>query len=955
MKTLRKAISLTLMLALVLTSVLTTSVFAATTFTDVDETTQFNEAIYELVDDGVINGYEDGTFKPEGTITRAEFAKVIGVAIAGSTAMWDAKEIKFGDMSGHWAIPYVAYASNAGIINGYEDNTFRPDQPVTYAEAVKMIVCALGYGPVVDTTLNPWYTGYITVGNQIGLTKNAATLADNGASRGLVAQLISNMKNCKRLVQTGTDASGKPTFSTSDKDIINSDEEYEEEGVVIGVYDNTLRGSEISLTKSQINIDGETYTLSDDLKNRDNLAEFLGKRVDFVYEGSSKYTVTSIKIAGTNDVEEISVDQFDSISGNEIYYYENPDKDTKTKSLKLDDDIYIVYNGFGVPSDDITDEFIEEAFNIETGIITFYNNDSDSYMDVAFIENYKTYFLNSTPTKNNGVYTIIDKNNFEGQIKVDEDDASVYRVTTAGGTPSAGSMTNLTSKSVVSIATPLNRTSGTTIMVSSATVSGSIASMDSDYEEIEISSKTYKVAPYFRRLLEKDAATYGFDVGSNVKLYLDYLGRIVSSEISVSSDPYGYLLDYAVIGDSFDGDVHLKIYTDSRKWVEYPLRDTVRINGESFDQSDVPDELKKSAARINLSKRESFIENADVAQLIKFKTATSDGKTVISEISTIGAVEGEGEITKETDTDCATTLKYNKTGNNFVDASGDTVFSMKSSTIIFSVPKDRDAGDKEYNKLSSSSAFSDGDEVFVEAYNFSENSKVAEVVVYYPTGKVGGNIQANTETRIIINKRTSTSKGYDGFEFTLLTMGKNDIDNDAIILYTSDDYTSEQNEEINNLKVGDLIKCAVTDDVIDNFKAIYTDGELVNATDNYLAETWNRNTEYYQVMVGTITEKYFEDDGAGNVTIAPNFAVEGEDGTYTIDKSSSKTFSVGSSASYYKLDKNSRTGNNEVAISSYAELRSPAENGNEGASQVIIVAYDSKVKAIYIIGPEVAE
>ena len=186
-------------------------------------------------------------------------------------------------------------------------------------------------------------------------------------------------------------------------------------------------------------------------------------------------------------------------------------------------------------------------------------------------------------------------------------------------------------------------------------------------------------------------------------------------------------------------------------------------------------------------------------------------------------------------------------------------------------------------------------------------------------------------------------------------MDLNDIDNDAIILYTSDDYTSEQNEEINNLKVGDLIKCAVTDDVIDNFKAIYTDGELVNATDNYLAETWNRNTEYYQVMVGTITEKYFEDDGAGNVTIAPNFAVEGEDGTYTIDKSSSKTFSVGSSASYYKLDKNSRTGNNEVAISSYAELRSPAENGNEGASQVIIVAYDSKVKAIYIIGPEVAE
>ena len=135
MKTLRKALSLTLMLALVLTSVLTTSVFAAVTFSDVNESTQFGEAIYELVDDGVLNGYEDGTFKPDGTITRAEFAKVIGVSTQGSNALWDAKETRFSDMAGHWAVPYVAYASNAGIINGYEDGSFRPDQAITRAEA----------------------------------------------------------------------------------------------------------------------------------------------------------------------------------------------------------------------------------------------------------------------------------------------------------------------------------------------------------------------------------------------------------------------------------------------------------------------------------------------------------------------------------------------------------------------------------------------------------------------------------------------------------------------------------------------------------------------------------------------------------------------------------------------------------------------------------------------------
>ena len=56
-------------------------------------------------------------------------------------------------MAGHWAVPYVAYASNAGIINGYEDGTFRPTAPVSYGEVIKMIVCTMGYGDVANKNL----------------------------------------------------------------------------------------------------------------------------------------------------------------------------------------------------------------------------------------------------------------------------------------------------------------------------------------------------------------------------------------------------------------------------------------------------------------------------------------------------------------------------------------------------------------------------------------------------------------------------------------------------------------------------------------------------------------------------------------------------------------------------------------------------------------------------------
>ena len=941
MKTLRKALSLTLMLALVLTSVLTTSVFAAVTFSDVNESTQFGEAIYELVDDGVLNGYEDGTFKPDGTITRAEFAKVIGVSIQGSNALWDAKETRFSDMAGHWAVPYVAYASNAGIINGYEDGSFRPDQTVTYAEAVKMIVCSLGYGPVVDTTLTPWYTGYINIANQIQLTKGAATLAENGASRGLVAQLISNMKDCDKLVQTGTKADGTPTYGkvNGGKDFTD-EEEYEDEGVVIGIYDNTLRGSEMELTKSQICIDGEIYTLSDDLKKKD-FSEYLGKRVEFAYTGSSKYTVQSIKIAGKNEIEEITVEQFDHIDGDIIYYYENPEKDTKTSELTLDKNIYIVYNGYGVAEDDITDEFIESAFNIETGSITFYNNDSDKAMDVAFIENYKTYLLGSTPTKNNGVYKINDKNGYESSIEIDEDDATVYRVTTAGGQPAKGTMSNLVNKAVVSIATPLGTMAGTTIMVSTATVSGSISSMDNEYEEIEISNKTYTVAPYFRKLLEKDPLTYGFDVGSNVKLYLDYLGRIVSSEINVSADPYGYLMDYARVGDAFNGEVHVKILTTGNKWITYPLRKTVRINGKSYEQTDVPSQLEASAATINDLKPEDSYENARAAQLVKYKTATEDGRTVVSEISTVGDNDGDVVLSSASEGE---KLKYTKSGYSFKDESGKIQFTMNSSTVVFAVPADRKAGDTAYKKLSYS-YFSNEGSYNVEAYDIAAGGTTAKVVIYYLGSSSSSNLNTvygGTQSYIIVEKKNATNEdGADCHRINVVKLGELDVTK-TIELYTED------RAVMADYKVGDVIRYVATGNMIDDVEQVYSDGKLIGGTDNYLSKDYDGTKEYYQVMLGTVYSREIE-NGVGTIGVSPNFAELGEDDEYTFDEGEWRSFSVNSTTGYYEMTE----GRNSMEINARTsdDLVPALDNNNpEDATQVLVVTYNKVVKGVYILG-----
>lgn len=99
--------------------------------------------IEKLVALGAICGYPDGTFKPESTITRAEFATVLVKAFK-----LGAKQGKmFADTASHWAKDYIATASSYGIINGYDSARFGPDDPVTREQMAFMAVKAAKLNP----------------------------------------------------------------------------------------------------------------------------------------------------------------------------------------------------------------------------------------------------------------------------------------------------------------------------------------------------------------------------------------------------------------------------------------------------------------------------------------------------------------------------------------------------------------------------------------------------------------------------------------------------------------------------------------------------------------------------------------------------------------------------------------------------------------------------------------
>ena len=167
--------------------------FAASKFSDVNGT-KYEVAVTKLNNDGVIDGFEDGTFKPQNSVTRAQLCKLLVEALdlkkANNVAL-----TQFGDVSStQWFYDYVKVAVDNGVIRGYEDATFRPNNDVKYSEMIAMIIRAMGKEKsMTDTT---WPTGYIKYASDYGLLSNVTyTDASLPAIRGEVSVALYNMVN----------------------------------------------------------------------------------------------------------------------------------------------------------------------------------------------------------------------------------------------------------------------------------------------------------------------------------------------------------------------------------------------------------------------------------------------------------------------------------------------------------------------------------------------------------------------------------------------------------------------------------------------------------------------------------------------------------------------------------------------------------------------------------------
>jgi len=156
-----------------------------------------NADIAGLLEDlSIINGYPDGELRLEQAVTRAEFSKIVVAASPYRNQVASGMAISpFSDVSyNHWAAPYVKLAVSNGLVTGYPDASFRPEQTVLLEEAVTVMLRLLGY--TNDDFGYSWPYGQIGLAQNIGLMDNVTAKVGTPLVRGDVMLLAYNLLTC---------------------------------------------------------------------------------------------------------------------------------------------------------------------------------------------------------------------------------------------------------------------------------------------------------------------------------------------------------------------------------------------------------------------------------------------------------------------------------------------------------------------------------------------------------------------------------------------------------------------------------------------------------------------------------------------------------------------------------------------------------------------------------------
>lgn len=845
MKNLKKVLALVLACA----TLFTMSSFA---FSDVAEDASYLEAVTMLSKLGIINGYEDGTFLPDNTITRAEAAKVLVCALnAEDSAKGMADQELFTDVpKTHWAAGYVNYAANFGIIAGRGNGIFDPESPVSYEEIVKMVVAMLGYTPVANIK-GGYPTGYLYVANSVAkITKGATGTTGDAAKRWVVARLVFNSLETKIMEPEKWSASD-PEYIKGDDTLLKDylevtkvegvitdtflakadfqDKEDQDVDLLISTIDGKTKRALENDNISYNSMPGDTYTVD---ANGTYAEDYLGYTVvayvkDFD-EGSDVLVAVAPK-ANKNTTLDVAFDDFekDTVDNSnskyiEFEYYANVDDEdtTKGKISKKNDDFYVYQNGkkdSTLNSDTAIVNFIKQFstdYDAEEGYIRFVDNDGDNYADYLFVETINDeYVVDSITAK---TFKIDDKINSKTITLDPTDDEKYVNFYRDGVQVEFSSIKEGDTLSVAYNKSTLKNSNVVSVYISSEKAEGYVSTASATKNEYKIDGTVYaKSSKYTEPIKRGDEGTF----------YLNYKGRVAYKEAQTSKDGnYAFLLSVNTDDDFADGkSFTLRFMNEKGEWVDAKLYEKLAIYDEGGEQVAKYKDMDALEAGIEANTNnwlavnagELELDGAKAQRIFKY-TLNSNGD--ITKITLPKNGLNEDKFTYEAFTDEA----YKESSNRFAGIKYKGGVDKK--TVVFNIDVDTDnvvdVTKKKEVSLATSTLFKDESKYTGIAYDYENDAYKCMVIT-----NAGNKIDEESSLFVIQNAELTSNDdgdeyfvitGYkDGKEVTLESVAIEDLGYEGAKVTTDG--------ELENLDGGAIAEISVDGaGKIDNVKVLFT-------------------------------------------------------------------------------------------------------------------------------------
>ncbi|MCH5186173.1 MAG: S-layer homology domain-containing protein [Oscillospiraceae bacterium] len=691
-------------------ALLTSSVGAmANTLPEDIQGTRFEDSVQVLAALGIMVGdRESGLIRPDDEIRRSEVAKMAVTALGlEDVAESSTQSTKFPDVvEGHWATGYINVANSQNIVIGDPDGNFRPDDSITYAEAMAIMVRILGYDPVANTK-GGFPSGYIVVGSDKGLNKNVKGSTNDPILRGDVANMTYNSLTVKLMEQVGF--GNDMSFEEVDKTLLLDKLGVTKgEGQISAIESSSLTGSS-SLRKGQVKIGDDIFETSYNINN------LFGYNVVYYSvendDGENEIILATPKKDANSSVV-ITADLFESItekSGNKAVSYYKSESTSKTSTAELDEDAILIYNGK-------CEEMSDELINIKdkAGNITLLDTNKDGKYDIVFVTEYENMVVEEVTS----THKIVDKYG-KPSLKLDPEDTSVsYRITMGLEELETD---DLEEYDVLSVAASLDKELYD-VIVTRKSVSGKIT--EKDDEGVTIGGEHYKVAANYTQALE---------MGTEGVFYLDAEGKIAAVDTAATlSSNYAYLI--RAYTDSNTENTSFKVYTSEGKEVNLEANEKIKFNGKSGTLSkDAAEALKE--------------DNATVKQLVTYDL-NSDGKVIALNTAKDNTATGNVDENHFTKNYVLENAEYNqktgKIGN----------INITEDTIIFDIPADASSS-SDYS-IADISMFEDEAKYDITVFDRQDDYSAKAIIIS------NASFRTNAEAPIaVVNKISGTSNDDD--------------------------------------------------------------------------------------------------------------------------------------------------------------------------------------------------